>query len=289
MQSGRIHHKFQGNKMKKLILLLLVSCIAHADLIAKKTISNLTKGEIFDSVWKNAAEEKVALIAQPMALPRPKVTTTEKLNVKAVHDGKTIVFRLNWKDTERSEAGKLGEYSDAVAMQFPGKIAETPPPIFMGAKDNPVVIYHWRAQYQRDKEFGKKEMIDIYPNMNVDMYPMEFKDSGSIKGLDDKKREVYSHGKAAGNPQSFDKKAGVDEIFAEGYGTSSVQPSPEARAYGTWKNGEWTVIFSRPIEAHNGSVIPKKGFIAFAVWQGGKDEVGSRKSVTMSWVNLELQ
>jgi hypothetical protein len=174
-------------------------------------------------------------------------------------------------------------------MQFPVKSNKNPPPIFMGAKNDPVHIFHWRAQFQLDKEKGLRTMKDLYPNMNPDMYPMEFKDEGHLKGLSDDKREVFSYGRAAGNPASYAKK-GVDEIFAEGYGSSSVIQNVEAIADGQWKNGEWTVVISRPLKREGGSVLPLGGNsnLAFAVWQGSKDEVGSRKSVTMEWLPLHI-
>jgi DMSO reductase family type II enzyme heme b subunit len=63
-----------------------------------------------------------------------------------------------------------------------------------------------------------------------------------------------------------------------------------AIGHGEWKNGEWVVVVSRPLKRENGSVLQtaKDAFIAFAIWQGGKDEVGSRKSLTMSWVPLKI-
>lgn len=243
-----------------------------------------------DERWEQVPETQVSLMAQPMVVPRPAETTTNKLFVQALHDGKWVAFKLRWACDEKSEAGKLGTFSDAVAIQFPVKNNETPPPIFMGMKDDPVHIFHWRAQYQVDKEKGKLTMKDIYPNMNPDMYPMEFKDEGHLTGLTDEKREVFSHGRAAGNPQSYAKKS-VDEIFAEGYGTSSVINNVESVAHGDWKNKEWTVIIARPLKRENGSVleVDKESFAAFAVWQGSKDEVGSRKSLTMNWTPLKIQ
>jgi DMSO reductase family type II enzyme heme b subunit len=123
------------------------------------------------------------------------------------------------------------------------------------------------------------------------MYPMEFKDSGAVQGLNDEKREVYSPGKAAGNPQSYQKQSPVDEIMAEGFGSSSVIQNRMSIAQGTWDKGEWSVIIARPLKRENGSVLTpgKDGFVAFAAWQGGKQEVGSRKSVTMGWVSLKVK
>jgi len=245
----------------------------------------------WDAMWSKAPEETISLLSQPMAIPKSAETFTPQLKVKSIHNDSWIAFRLSWKDIDRSEAGKLGEFSDGVALQFPAKNSDVPPPVFMGAKGFPVHIFHWRAQYQVDKERGLRTMRDIYPNMNPDMYPMEFKDEGHLEGLTDDKREVFSHGRAAGNPQSYAKK-GVDEVFAEGFGTSSVIQNVESLAHGYWdkKNG-WTVIISRPLKRENGSTleIGKSNIVAFAVWQGGKKEVGSRKSVTMTWVPFQMK
>lgn len=271
------------------LLLALASSVASAaEIGASKVSVDLEKAVLDQGVWKSAREETVPLMAQPMALPRPKVTETALVRVQAVHDGRWIAFRLRWKDDGNDQAGKLGQFSDAVAIQFPVKEGAPPSP-FMGAKDNPVHIFHWRAQYQADQERGKPEMRDLYPNMNPDMYPMEFKDPGKIEGLTEDKRELYAPGKAEGNPQSY-SKASVDEIFAEGFGSSSVIQNRMSSAHGEWRNGEWSVIIARPLKRENGShlEIGKTSYIGFAVWQGGKQEVGSRKSVSMAWTPLLL-
>lgn len=277
-----------------LFLGLALSASAQAAITAirvNKDLSDLPATHAgWSDLWANAEEEVVTLMAQPMVVPRPKTTRTPSIRVKAIHNGTWIAFRLQWQDVNKNEAGRLGEFSDAVAIQFPVKDNSTPPPVFMGAKDNPVHIFHWRAQYQLDKERGLRSMRDIYPNMNPDMYPLEFKDEGHLEGLTDEKREVFSHGRAAGNPQSYVKK-GIDEIFAEGFGTSAVIQNIEALADGQWKDKGWTVVISRPLRREKGSVLEvgKGSFVAFAVWEGGSDEVGSRKSVTMTWTPLMIE
>ncbi|NJL24852.1 MAG: hypothetical protein HC902_06570 [Calothrix sp. SM1_5_4] len=82
----------------------------------------------------------------------------------------------------------------------------------------------------------------------------------------------------------------MDEIFAEGFGTSAVSESRLAKGFGEWKNGEWTVYIARPLSYESGSKLQlgKKSHVAFAVWQGGKDEVGGVKSLTMSWTPFTL-
>jgi hypothetical protein len=265
------------------------SAALAAEIVARPVNVDLTKAPALDA-FKDAKEEAIALMAQPMIVPRPATANTTQVFVRAIHDKDWIAFALRWADTENSGAGHLGEYSDAVALQFPVKDHKNPPPIFMGAKGAPVHIYHWRAMYQLDRDKGKRTIKDLYPNMNVDMYPMEFPDMADLHDVDESKREVYSYGRAAGNPQSYAKK-GVDELLAEGFGTSSVIENVAADGGGVWANNEWNVVITRPLKREGASVLPvgDSTFVGFAVWQGGHDEVGSRKAVTMVWTPLKIE
>jgi hypothetical protein len=265
-----------------------LSAAAQAqDLQAKKVSVDVTKLDASATEWKSAPAVPVVLMGQPMVAPRPDHTTTDKVTVQAVHDGTRVAFRVVWKDADKSEAGPLGAFSDALALQFPLKAGDVPPPVMMGAPGAPVHIFHWRAQYQRDAERGKPEVTDLYPNVSVDMYPMEFK---QVQVGTAEQREKFSPGKAEGNPQSY-IKTGVDEIVAEGFATSSVQAGHGSAGRAIWKDGEWTLMLTRPLAIDGGSTLVPggKNFVAFAVWQGGQAEVGSRKSVTMSWTAMVLQ
>lgn len=280
--------------MKKYLLVLalvLLSCLANAEEYSvKKVAADLSKvSEASADYWKDVPEIKINLLAQMMVKPKPAKAETQNVDVQVVHDGKYIAFRLRWKDKEKSEAGKLGEFSDAVALEFPVLDNENPPPIFMGIKDNPVHMFHWRAQYQFDEEHGKKTIKDIYPNLSADMYPNEFVDRGSLKPATEENKEIFSHGKAAGNPQSSVKKA-VDEMMAEGFGSSVVIEDRDSIAKGEWKNGEWIVVISRALKRPKGSVLEvgKKSAFGVAIWQGGLNEVGSRKAITMIWTPFNV-
>lgn len=279
----------------RVVFVFVLACIGAsaaqgAGIVSKPVPDDLSRPDPEAGYWSKAPAFTVALIAQPMFPPMPKTTNTANVGVQSVHNEKWISFRLSWKDADKSEGGRSGEFSDGVAIQFPVKSNENPPPVFMGAKDNPVYILHWRAQYQRDSEKGKPQMSDLYPNMSVDMYPMEFKVKGKIGPLTDEMRETFSPGVASGNPQSY-AKSGVDEVMAEGFSTSSVIEGRAALGSGRWSKGEWVVVISRPLKREGASVleIGKGTFVGFAAWQGGLDEVGSRKSVTMSWTPVAIE
>jgi hypothetical protein len=255
-------------------------------LVVERTKQDVATPDPTAAFWRSVPRGAVTLMAQPMIAPRPEETLTEVVAVQAVHDGTSIAFRLVWSDPDRSEAGRLHEFSDALALQFPVDGTATTP-VMMGAEGFPVHIYHWRAQYQRDKERGKPEMTDLYPNMSVDMYPMDFKEAPSGTQSD---KESFSPGLAAGNPQSYAKN-GIDEIIAEGFSTSAVQEGHSSAAHAVWHDGRWALVITRPLEVEGGSSLKtgQEGYVAFAAWQGGESEVGSRKSVTMSWLPMEVR
>lgn len=280
--------------MKKylvLIALLINWGIAKANYQVKRVSADLSKTPAVNAdFWQGVPEIKVDLLAQMVVNPKPAKLETENVSVAVVHDGKFIAFKMRWADKEKSEAGKIGEFSDSIALMFPVKDNSNPPPITMGGENDPAHIFHWRAQYQYDEEHGKKDIKDIYPNMSVDTYPNEFRDRGNLKPSTEAQREVFLPGKAAGNPQSSPKKA-VDEIMAEGFGTSTVREDSNSVARGEWKNGEWTVVISRALNRPKGSVLElgKGSSFGLAAWQGGKGEVGSRKAMTMEWVPFKVE
>lgn len=264
---------------------------AASDYIVAKVAADLSKRpQVDDAFWKGVSGIEVNLMAQMMVNPKPAKAETEKVRVQIVHDGKYIAYRMKWKDPEYSEGGKLGEFSDAVALEFPVLDHANPPPIFMGAPKNPVHIFHWRAMYQRDEEVGKKSVKDIYPNQTSDIYPNEFPDRGKLKPATEAETEVFSPAKAEGNPQSSRKRA-VDEMLAEGFGTSVVTAGGNSTGRGVWSNGEWTVVIARALDCPGVSAmtVGKSSSFGVAVWQGGAGEVGSRKAMTMVWTPFVIE
>ncbi len=280
--------------MTCLRMLLAVACVVlpgvspAGTITARRVATDLSKPDPRAKFWDSMPVEKVSLMAQPMVVPRPEATTTTWVTVQAAHDGTRLALRLRWKDADRNFAGRLGEFSDAAALEFPVKDNAAPPAVMMGQAGNPVHIFHWRAQYQRDRESGKPTIKDLYPNNSIDMYPMEFNDPGTTK-TDEANRERFSPGRAVGNPQSYAKN-GVDEVLAEGYSTSAVQEGHASEAQAVWENGEWTLVIVRPLLIEGRSSVPvgSSTNVGFAVWQGGKGEVGSRKCVTMMWTPLDV-
>jgi hypothetical protein len=274
-----------------IITLLPVQTMLANKIESAKVDSDLSAPILEGNIWKDVKVIDIDLMGQPMTIPKPSGTHTSKIHVQSVNDGTWIQFRVIWKDTEKSDGKKVGKFSDALAVQFAVDGDAKTTPVFMGGIGKAVHIIQWKARYDFDREHKRTPNMDeIYPNIGMDMYPMEFKDSGTLTHITQQDQIQYSAARAAGNPHSFAKIEGVNELLAEGYGSSAPLEASFAKAISKWENGEWTVVITRPIQPKQGSIIKIDGVtpIAFAVWQGGKDEVGSRKSVTMIWINLLL-
>jgi hypothetical protein len=256
------------------------------ELLAQRTKEPLEAPDPLAAFWETVPRGAVTLLAQPMITPRPEKLLTEQVIVQAVHDGTRLALRVVWEDSEESQGGHLAEYSDAVALQFPSD-GSANTPVMMGAKGLPVHILHWRSQYQLDEEQGKPEMSKLYPFGTTDAYAMDFKEA---KGGTTEEKESFLPARALGNPQAYRKKA-VDEITAEGFGTSSVIEPGGAIGKGAFDGERWAVVFVRPLDAPGRSTLKVDAVnqVAFAVWQGGSGEVGSRKAVMLSWLPLRLQ
>lgn len=77
----------------------------------------------------------------------------------------------------------------------------------------------------------------------------------------------------------------VQDLVAEGPGT--LRPAEKTVSTGSGKHAQegWTVILIRPLP--NGVQPGGRTQVAFAVWEGSRQEVGSRKMRT-GWIPLSL-
>lgn len=80
--------------------------------------------------------------------------------------------------------------------------------------------------------------------------------------------------------------------MAEGFGTLTDTPDkPLVSGRGVWKDNTWRVAFVYPLQAdgkYGVSLAPGgETATAFAVWDGGNQEVGSRKAWS-DWVTFTL-
>ncbi len=191
-----------------------------------------------------------------------------RLTVQSVHNDKEIAFRLEWEDPTPNGAIN-GTYLDQSAVQFAlnqDNISEGP--FFgMGERNKPVNIWHWRADVRQRIYNGD----NLKPNRS---HSILHPPSGLLL-----------------NPFM---ESSVEEINSEGFGTLSLQPveDQQLKGMGQWKNGRWSVVFSRDIKTPSRWDIKfsseKPVLLAFALWDGDNKDKNANKMVSF-WNILTLK
>jgi hypothetical protein len=242
------------------------------------------------AVWDRAPEHPAALMVQDVTEPRLTTPGVGVVKVRAVHDGTNIVFRLQWDDATRNVIPESGVSSDAAALQFAVLPGADVPNAAMGEPGKPVHICYWKALWQDDAEraaSGVDRIAALYPNIAVDPYPAA---QGGDARAEMEKR--YAPAMAAGNPVTARPQSGaVQEMLAEGFGTSSVPAEQRATGRGVWSPGSWVVTIARPLQegaGRNNLEVGTKTYVAFAIWDGADRQTGSRK-MRSGWVPLFIE
>ncbi|MCX7960645.1 MAG: ethylbenzene dehydrogenase-related protein [Burkholderiales bacterium] len=244
-------------------------------------------GPILDpgaAFWKTAKEVAVPMLAQTAVPPLHPKPAVKELRVRAVHNGQWLAFRLQWNDPTRDDTMLTDRFGDQVAVQLPIELKkDAMPSPMMGNPGGRVNILQWRAAFQRDLAEGEPEVRKLYPYAQVDVYPDQV-----LRATD---ARPYTGALGLDNPVSRPRASPVLDQMAEGWGTMTVKTEQEADGRGEWANGVWTVVITLPLATgtpNTPRLSPGASTIAaFAVWDGGSGEVGSRKAWS-SWLPLRL-
>ncbi len=261
--------------------------------IIVKKISGAIEADPLSSSWN--AVEPVYIALTPLWWRDDRI---EGVEVRALHNKETVAFHLKWADPrEDNNLAKVQSFSDGTALQFSG---EKGPPFFgMGGKGEPVDFWHWKAGWE-DGGRGWNDIEAQYPSAAVDWYASQknyehgsaFEARGSAAQFHD---PLYMTGWGAGNPLSdVEGKKAAEEGKAEGLGSYTVQLPQKEKVLvkGIWDKGMWHVVFVRSLVAADKgglSFTPGgTGSVAFAVWDGAKNDRDGQKSVSL-WNELILE
>lgn len=261
--------------------MLAVIALAHAEQVRAVKVEAVPLQDPAAAAWQSAPETTLAMIPQTVAYPTNAKPTVSQVRVRALADGQWLAVRVEWADPSKDDVVLVDRFTDAVAVEIPLRDpAQTSP--FMGNPGQPVYIAHWKAVWQKDVESGHADVQDAHPNYWADPYPYStgtfpFPVEESFQGTDARRYFVAT---SAGNPvASLERRWPVEELHAEGFGSLADHASQDARAWGTWKDGTWSVVVAVPRRAQDVNNPRLSGTVpmAFAAWDGGAGNVGGRK------------
>jgi DMSO reductase family type II enzyme heme b subunit len=261
-----------------------------ADVRAVRAAGPLPATDPQSALWDAAPEHPARLMVQDVTEPRLIKPGVELVNVRALHDGASIAFRLEWADATQDLIPDIGRGSDAAAIQLPLQPGADVPDAAMGQLGKGVQICYWKAVWQDDADRaasgGKDRIAALHPDATTDHYPPQ---AGGAAREEMERR--YAPAAAAGNPILTARNGAVQEMLAEGFGSAAAAPAQKASGRGVWTAGRWRTTIARPLAEGPGAVNLQPGqktYIAFAVWDGAERHMGARK-MRSGWIPLVLE
>ncbi len=218
--------------------------------------------------WTGAAAHRVDLLPQTMATPQGGGATTA-LEVRALHDGARVGFHISWASASAERSVGIRGHRDACAIMFPAVPTASPPPFFMGAKGQPVVIWQWKPDWE-DPAAQETARLSRYP---------EYADH-------------YNPANDALFAAVGDRPAATraNVIVAEGFGSASRTEDAALEVRSAFAEGRWRVVFRRAIPVDHPPIsLGMASHANFAVWEGAAGEVGARKSLSWAWQSYSLE
>jgi DMSO reductase family type II enzyme heme b subunit len=240
-------------------------------------------------LWDAAPEHPARLMVQDVTEPRLTQPGVDLVKVRAMHDGNTVVFRLEWVDATQDLVADVGRGSDAAAVQLPLQPGADVPDPAMGQLGKGVQIAYWKAVWQDDANragSGKDRVASLHPNASVDHYPSQ---AGNEARAEMERR--YAPAQAAGNPMLTARNGAVQEMTVEGFGNATVPAAQKATGRGNWSAGRWLTTIARPLAEGAGAANLQPGqktYAAFAIWDGAQRHTGARK-MRSGWIPLVLE
>jgi len=236
-----------------------------------------------DRAWEDAPIHESPLLLQDLVEPRLMAASTPSVRVRAITDGTRVAFRLDWSDATVDDRPVAGAFTDACAVQVPAAAGPDVPAPQMGEASRPVEITYWRASWQAVVDGRGDTINDIHPGATVDHYPFE---AASLEDKSSAQQEMalrYAPARALGNAMAGPRDRPVEDLVADGPGTLKPAATTDSTGRGRRVADGWSVVIVRRLPA--GAQPGGRGQVAFAIWEGGHQEAGSRKMRT-GWVIL---
>jgi hypothetical protein len=246
-----------------------------------------------DPAWESIAAVNIPLEKQQSSEPMLERLTIPQFTVQAARDDRRFVWRISWPQAKACYRSNVGEFSDAVSIQFPLKDGA---PYTMGGPGMPVVMLYWKALWQKDIDEGFQDVQNVYPNAWSDFYWFA-RGTGPqpvAESFEDAASHQFMSGRAAGNPMANAARTRpIEELSAQGFGSSTHVPQTASNGRGIWQDGTWYVVFDRPVDGADPLVArfnqnPSQQLIAFAIWDGNDQNRGGRKHIT-NWIPMRIE
>jgi len=248
----------------------------YSNLVVAKHVQDpidLTKGA---ASFASARAARFPIIGQIMEPGRAFHPPATSVMVQAIYDAESIAFLVRWHDMSAEKTGK-----NAPSLPVPPEEEEGE-----GQKAAPTA----QEPAQAADPFAEAPVAPVGQ-------PSEFSDAVSIQipsqTLTGARKPYFIFGDAQNSVDLwFFDLARPDPLQFTGRGSADIAPNDTGDITGvaSYDQGEWSVIFNRPLRAASGAPFSPGGFmpIAFSVWDGFSRERGNRRGLTV-WHSVYVE
>jgi len=268
---------------------------AYTNIVIAKHVPNqidLAKGA---ASFASAPVSRLAIIGQIMEPVREFHPPATNVMVQAIYDADSIALLVRWHDMSAEKTGKNGpslavpaeeEEEPAIAAPTdegaPGASSANPFGDQVAAPSgqkpaNPQNPFEEPAQEAAQaSEFSDAVAVQIPSQV-----PATARKPYFILGDAQDAVDLWFFDLASQNPAQF-----------TGKGSASITPSDKGEVTGSasYDQGEWSVIFKRPLHPATGAAFTQGQFlpVAFSVWDGFSRERGNRRGLSL-WYSLYVE
>jgi mono/diheme cytochrome c family protein len=236
------------------------------------------------AIFESAAVARFPIVGQIMEPGRAFHPRTTSVTVQAIYDAESIALLVRWHDMSAEKTGTNG-----LSLEVP--LEEEEEPTTPAASANPFGDAAVAPTPAADPQ-------DPFAQAQAPAAPAsEFSDAVAIQipsAVPSGARKPYF---LFGDSQNsvdlwFFDLAGAEPVQFTGKGSADIAPSDtkDVTAVATYDQGEWSVIFKRPLRPASGAAFQPGAFmpIAFSVWDGFSRERGNKRGLSL-WYSLYVE
>ena len=262
----------------------------YTNLIVAKHVPSpidLTKGA---ASFASAAVARLPIVGQIMEPVREFHPPVTSVMVQAIYDADSIAFLVRWHDMSAEKTGKNGP-----SLPVPPEEEEEPAAAAPGEGGGPTSANPFGDQEVAPS--GQKPSNPFEDQTPAAAPASEFSDAIAIQIPSQvpttarKPYFIFGDAQDAVDLWFFDL-ASPNPVQFTGKGSANITPSDKGEIAGaaTYDQGEWSVIFKRPLRPASGAAFSQSQFlpIAFSVWDGSSRERGSRRGLSL-WYSVYVE
>jgi hypothetical protein len=240
------------------------------------------------AIFESAPVARFPILGQITEPGRSFHPPATSLTVRAIYDTESIALLVRWHDMSSEKSGKNGPSLPVPPEEEESAAAPTQKPA--DASD----------PFAQDAAAPAPQNVDPFAADAADAAPAapsEFSDAVAVQiptvATTGARKPYFIFGDAQ-NPVDlwFFDLARSEPVQFRGRGSADVAPNDTGDLTGvaSYDQGEWSVIFKRPLRATSGAALSPGQFMptAFSVWDGFSRERGNRRGLTV-WQSLYLE